>query len=252
MTALAATVTAAAVLPAAAAAHGGGTAPATDWSVELRPVPGVEAEAVHGDQDLRLTALPGTNVEVLDVIGRPMLHVAGGETRTWHEHRLHAREPVGGGPFTIGLRVDGRRAVLHGTLVHHEPAARWPWLLGAIGLLAAGLVWRPLRLAAVAALAATAALRLGQGQTIAAVVIAVAGLAVFGRARSQDALAVAALAAGTVGVAQAIVSVPVLTRAIALSSLGTPGARAALVVAFAAGLVAASAGFAVLVRSDAR
>jgi hypothetical protein len=288
MTALAAATAVAAGFPAAAAAHGGpGRPPATDWTVELdRVPPGIEATPVYGDRDLRLTT--ARNVDVLGTLGEPMLRfrgdgvfanlasptvhgdrivrtgtsgwrqVAGGRTYTWHEHRLHAAEPAGGGPVVVPLRVDGTRMSLRGTLVRHDPGRRWPWLVATLGLLAVGLRLRPLRAAAVVALVAAVALRLGQAwhqqatADLALTAINAAALLVLVLvARSRDALGVLGLAVGALAVAQAIVTVPVLTRAIALNGLGTPGARAALVIAFTAGVVAASAGFAVLVRSDA-
>jgi hypothetical protein len=277
-----------AAFPAGAAAHTrGGAPPATDWSVELAPAPaGVEASPVNGDLDLRLTAT--RDVEVLGALGEPMLRfgrdgvaanlasptahgdrivrsgtagwrrVASGRTYTWHEHRLHAAEPAGGGAFTIPLRIDGQRVALRGTLVHHDAGRRWPWAVAAIALLAASLVVRALRPTAAVATVAAAALRLGHAahehataDVVLTTIAAAAALALLVRVRTRDALAVTALAVGVFATAQAAVSLPVLWRAIALSSLGTPGARAALAVAFAAGLAAASTGFSTLVRSDA-
>ena len=236
------------------------------------------ATPVNGDLDLRLTA--SRAVEVLGALDEPMLRfghdgvfanlasptahgdrivtsgtvgwkrVAGGRTYTWHAHRLHAAEPAGGGRFAVPLRVDGRRTLLRGTLFHHDPGTRWPWLVAPAALLAGGLASRPLRASALVAVVATAALRVGHSQTIATLVVGAAALVLLARIRSQEALGVAALAAGAAAVAQVIVSAPVLTRAIALNSLGTPGSRAALAVAFAAGVVAATAGGGVLVRSE--
>jgi hypothetical protein len=286
LVALAAASTAA--FPATAAAHARGGAPAaTDWSVELDRVPrGIAATPVNGDQDLRLTT--AREVEVLGALREPMLRfggdgvtanlasptahgdgivrsgttgwrrVAPGRTYTWHEHRLHALQPAGGGAFTVPLRVDGRPAAIHGRLLHHGPGARWPWALAALALFAAALGRPALRTTAAAAVVAAAALRFGHAahehQTADAVVTALAAaaaLALLVRVRSRDAVAVTALAVGVFATAQAVVSVPVLLRAIALSALGTTGARAALAVALAAGLAAVTVGFSTLVRSDA-
>ncbi|MGN6800146.1 MAG: hypothetical protein ACTHKS_18575 [Gaiellaceae bacterium] len=72
-----------------------------------------------------------------------------GHAYLWHEHRLHALEPLARGHrgstlgnWSVPLIVDGRRHALHGSLVYRPPGAIWPWLILA-GVLAAAQVLAP-------------------------------------------------------------------------------------------------------------
>ncbi len=171
------------------------------------PTHAVEAQAVDGDRALSLRAsanatvlIPGAAAEPLlrfDPAGvfvnlrsltaqsdridrldlrpdpnphaRPLWHrLTSGHVYLWHEHRLHALEPLAHGQretalghWSVPLLIDGRRHALEGVLVYHPPGSTWPWVLlacalvvvtaGALALHAA--VAR--RIAVAAALAAT-------------------------------------------------------------------------------------------------
>jgi len=73
--------------------------------------------------------------------------LTGGHSFLWHDHRLHALEPLAKGDarrtvigrWSIPLSIDGRPRPLEGELTYIPPRPLWPWLLVA-GALAAG-VW---------------------------------------------------------------------------------------------------------------
>lgn len=74
----------------------------------------------------------------------PLWHrLSSGHAYLWHEHRLHALEPLAHGHQTtvlgrwsVPLMIDGRRHALVGSLVYRPPGPLWPWLALA-GVLAA-------------------------------------------------------------------------------------------------------------------
>ena len=73
--------------------------------------------------------------------------LTGGHSYLWHDHRLHALEPLAQGHraeavvgrWSIPISMDGRQSALKGELIYVPPGPLWPWLLVA-GLLAAA-VW---------------------------------------------------------------------------------------------------------------
>jgi hypothetical protein len=295
-TLLAAAVLAALLLPATAWAHGRSAPAATDWRARIANVPdGLHAIAVDGDQDLWLRVPKERTVEVLGTLGEPMLRfdaqgvwgnhasptaqadrvvrsaghgwqrLASGHAYRWHEHRLHLRELTSGGPWSVPLRIDGGRAAIRGGLLRLPPGRRWPWALAGVVLLATGLAFRPLRLAAFAAAASAAAIRVGHavhgrpfvgaaGYADAVSTALLAALLLTGAlaARSLEGRATAALAIGVAALSEAVVMTPVLTRAVALNELGTPLSRALVVLSFAAGAVALVVGFGTLIKKESQ
>jgi hypothetical protein len=134
---------AAGVLPDIASAHVGRTLPvATNFTARiLRPVPGLRARVLDGDQTLWLAAPASLAVAVRGTLGEPLLRfdragvwlnlrsptaqadgidrlalrpsanpaapplwhrVSDGHTYTWHEHRLHLLEPLARGRSSAG------------------------------------------------------------------------------------------------------------------------------------------------------
>lgn len=77
----------------------------------------------------------------------PLWHrLTTGHSYLWHEHRLHALEPLAHGHdvktlgrWSVPLEVDGRRHVLSGKLVYRPPGSIWPWAVLAGGVAAAEL-----------------------------------------------------------------------------------------------------------------
>jgi hypothetical protein len=73
---------------------------------------------------------------------RPFWHrLTSGHAYLWHEHRLHALEPLAHGHRTtvlgrwaVPLLIDGHRHALAGVLVYRPPGAAWPWILLACAL----------------------------------------------------------------------------------------------------------------------
>lgn len=65
-----------------------------------------------------------------------------GHTYRWHEHRLHALEPLAAGRaseadlgrWSVPLLIDGRRHALIGTLRYRPPGATWAWVAAACGI----------------------------------------------------------------------------------------------------------------------
>ncbi len=70
--------------------------------------------------------------------------LSSGHAYLWHEHRLHALEPLARthhrvsalGSWSVPLLIDGRRYELLGRLLYRPPGSLWPWLALA-GLLSA-------------------------------------------------------------------------------------------------------------------
>jgi hypothetical protein len=141
----------------------------------------VEAKVVDGDRALWLRTAPNTAVIVPGVEDEPLLRfdrggvfvnlgsltaqsdgidrldlhpnvnpnapplwhrLSSGHSYRWHEHRLHALEPLARGDhattvvgrWRVPLVIDGRRHSLVGTLVFQPPGSGWPWILLACSL----------------------------------------------------------------------------------------------------------------------
>ena len=210
-----AAVVAALVLPGAALAHVGKSAPvATNFDAEISgvepPSSAVEAKVVDGDRALWLRVRANATVLIPGAEGEPLLrfdragvfvnlrsltaqsdridrfelrpdpnpHAAplwhrlnSGHSYLWHEHRLHALEPLARrhgtttvvGRWSVPLLIDGKRHALAGVLVYHPPGSAWPWILLACALAAtsaAALAVSSLAARRMAVLAALAAVLL--------------------------------------------------------------------------------------------
>jgi len=96
----------------------------------------------QSDQIDRLDLRPSSNPNAA-----PLWHrLSSGHAYLWHEHRLHALEPLAHGHdvsvlgrWSVPLVIDGRRHALVGRLVYHAPGSSWPWLVLAGGLAATQL-----------------------------------------------------------------------------------------------------------------
>jgi hypothetical protein len=184
-----AVVVAALVLPSAALAHVGKSAPvATNFDAQiggLKPASGaVEAKVVDGDRELWLHIRATTTVLIPGAEDEPLLRfdhagvfavnlrsltaqsdridrfdlrpdpnpkarplwqrLSSGHSYLWHEHRLHALEPLARGDratavigrWSVPLVIDGHHHALEGKLVYHPPGSAWPWILLACALAA--------------------------------------------------------------------------------------------------------------------
>ncbi len=77
-------------------------------------------------------------------VRRPRCGIASrtGHTYRWHEHRLHALEPLAAGRgseadlgrWSVPMLIDGRRHALIGTLRYRPPGATWAWIAAACGI----------------------------------------------------------------------------------------------------------------------
>jgi hypothetical protein len=166
-------VLAALALPAQAAAHGRGATIALDYRLALDPsvraLPGVHVRVLDGDRDLQVTADRGVRLIVLGALREPLLkidqsgvwvnassptatgdrlvsssrrgwvHVDGGRTVVWHDHRLAPPPATSAGPagrFTVPVVVNGHPAAISGTFFRVARPAEWPWALASVGLVA--------------------------------------------------------------------------------------------------------------------
>jgi hypothetical protein len=176
----------------------------------------------------------------------------------WHDARVRAGEQTG--RWRIPLAVDGRRAVLAGTIEHVDAPAWWPWL--AIGAAFAAVTVLGLRrrvpaAAALGTLAAGATLLSSAGFALASTAtqgawLEAANEAVFALVGAwfvvRGSNATRGLAGGFLGLlalAAALTKLPVLLHGIVLSALPGGIARLAVVVAIAAGAGAAILGLVV-------
>jgi hypothetical protein len=291
-------VVAALVMPDAALAHVGKSAPvATNFAAHingLRPASeALEAKVVDGDRQLWLRVnatttvlIPGAENEPLlrfdrdgvfvnlrsltaqsDRIdrfdlrpypnpkARPLWHrLSSGHSYRWHEHRLHALEPLARGQhatavvgrWAVPLLIDGQPHTLAGTLVYHPPGSAWPWILLACALAAIAAATLAIsssvtrRVAVFAALAATLLVwmvRIGRelygrpgvgvGGYIELALTSVVGLALLWGLlhRDEEVRLFTAFLVGFGCLYQGLTMLPVMTHAIALTELPTAVAR---------------------------
>jgi hypothetical protein len=180
-------------VPGTAAAHARGRTPALDYllRVPAAPLPGVRAEILDGDRELRLHVAPGMRLVVRGLVGEPVVRfgadgvwanrasptaaadklvksgtgwtrLSRGRTLTWHDHRLAPPRGIPAGrtaPFALPVTLNGSAATIRGSFEHVPRPGLWPWLLGAVvavGALAvaARTKRRRIALAAVSAMAA--------------------------------------------------------------------------------------------------
>jgi hypothetical protein len=272
------------------------------------PVDAVRAVVVDGDRQLSLSVGPSLRVAIAGALGEPLLRftpagvfvnrrsltaqsdriaapdldpvgdpqapaqwirVSSGHSYRWHEHRLHALEPLAAGRaseaelgrWSVPLLIDGHRHALIGTLRYKPPGARWAWIAGACGIAiltcalvaAARPAWQRATVAiAVAAVLLTGTIRIarelyGRPDVTASNYLAIAFTAAVGlalllallRGRGGVPLFTACLV-GIGSLFQGIALSPVITHGYALTALSTGAARAAVttVLGLGAGLLA--------------
>ncbi len=286
-------------LPAQAAAHGRGATIALDYRLTLDratlALPGVHVRVLDGDRDFQVSVDPGVRLVVRGSLNDPMLridrngvwanadsptatldgivssskhgwvHLSGGRSIAWHDHRLApppASTPGPVGRFEVAVEIDGRPASFAGTFIRVARPTPWPWPLAA-ALLVAGIALalrrRSLRGAltvavgvgaGVAALVEVATFAIRDAPTggvawlqvaTALVVAAVLGallLRLHGRARVHAAGVVGAVAA-----AVSLSSLPVFWHGVIISALPAVGARAVCELAIVCGATAAGLSF---------
>ena len=274
---------------------------ATSFTARITgPVAGLRADVVDGDQTLWLQApaaalvlVPGALGEPLlrfdsrgvwlnlrsptaqadridrfdlrpsaDLRARPLWHrVTDGHAYAWHEHRLHALEPLARGrssagavgPWSVPVVVDGRRLRLHGVLDYRPPGRTWAWI-GATVILAAATaaVATRSRTAPVAlALAAVPliwAIRIGRelygrptvpaiGYVEIALTSLVGAALVYGLVNRDEGIRViTAFLVGLGALYQGLTMLPLLNHAVALSALPSVVARVSEVLVIGAGI----------------
>lgn len=290
---------AALALPATAAAHGRTATIALDYRLALdrstRELPGVHVRILDGDRDFQIRVDAGTTLLVRGSLNEPLLridesgvwvnadsptatgdkivsasrhgwvHLSGGHTVTWHDHRLSPPPASTVGPvgrFVIPVEVNGVRAAISGTFIRVARPAPWPWLLGALVLAGAILVAirrRPLRgpltiaLGVAAGLAAlvevtTFAVRdaptggVAWLQIVTALLIAVVLAALLVRLHGRSRVHAAGVV-GAIAAAVSLSSTPVFWHGVVISALPAAGARAACAFAIVAGVAAACLSF---------
>jgi hypothetical protein len=283
-----AVVLAALVFPGTAAAHIRTGTIAVDYRVTVDRAPrGVSVHVYPGDRSLRLSAARGHTVLVRGYLGGPFLRIGAsgrvsvvrtsptaaaakarvsGRSVVWHDARVRGTRP---GRWAISLVVDGRRAVLGGTIERVSRPAVWPWLaLGAPFLVGAALLLRRRRLrslelaglvlgvfvvAAIAVAAAGFALdpNATEGRWVEAaneVVFAAVGIAVLVRGSPQTRV-LAAGALGLLGLAVGVSKLPVFAHGDVLTALPDDVVRAAVALMLWASAVAVAIGAAVFVEA---
>ncbi len=290
---------AALALPAQAAAHGRAPTVALDYRLALdaptRSLAGVHVRVLDGDRDFQVRVDPGTSLLVRGALDEPLLridssgvwvnassptatgdrlvssskhgwiHLSGGRTVVWHDHRLApppASTPGPVGRFVVPVDVNGVPRAISGTFFRVARPAIWPWPAGA-ALVGAAIVVairrRALRaplticLGAGAGLAAllevttfavrdattggVAWLQLVTAAVVAAV-LAVLLVRLRGRARVHAAGVVGAVAA-----AVSLSSTPVFWHGVVISALPALLARTVCALAIVAGAAAALLSF---------
>jgi hypothetical protein len=190
-----------------------------------------------------------------DPKAQPLWHrVSSGHSYRWHEHRLHILEPLAHGlhttatvgRWTVPLLIDEHRHALTGTLVYHPSGSAWPWILLACGLAALAAatlaVSAPLarRVAVFAALAGTLLVwmvRIGRelygrpgvgvGGYIELALTSLVGVVLLWGLlyRDEEVRLFTAFLVGFGCLYQGLTMLPVITHAIALTTLPTLVAR---------------------------
>ena len=182
-------------VPGTAAAHARGRTAALDYRVRIpaAPLPGVRADVIDGDRQLRLRVDPRVRLVIRGLVGEPVVRfgpdgvwanrasptaasdklvkagsgwvrLTRGHSLTWHDHRLAPpRGLASRAAWTLPLST----GELRGVFVRAKRPSPWPWLAGALVAFAAvgaAAHWAPRcrrdeasGLAAAAALAALAA-----------------------------------------------------------------------------------------------
>jgi hypothetical protein len=270
----------------------------------VKPATGaVEVKVVDGDRELWLHATGNATVLVPGIEGEPVLRFAPAgvfvnlrsltaasdridssdlrpvanphapplwhrltlhHSYRWHEHRLHALEPLARGRETttvvghwsVPLLIDGRPHSVEGALVYRPPGAAWPWILLACALAAVLSVTRALPTSVVRRVAVGAALvgallvwtvRIGRelyGRPSIAVtgyveiaLTSLVGLALLYGLLHRD-RAVRLFTAWLLSfgcIYQGLTMLPVITHSVALSVLPSPVSRVAVPVIFGIG-----------------
>ncbi len=181
-----------------------------------------------------------------------------GHSYLWHEHRLHALEPVArtagsAGPWLVPFVVDGRPRSLRGVLEYSAPGPVWAWIAVPVmlALVAAAGALRSAATLIVLGLAATAAvwaIRVGRelygrptvpvvGWVEVAITCLIGGLFLFGLTRRNGGTRVfTAFFVGFGALYEGLTMLPLLTHAIALNALPTTLARILEVVVVVAGI----------------
>jgi hypothetical protein len=289
------------VLPGVASAHVGRTLPvATNFLARITsPVPPLDAKVVDGDQTLWLRAPAATTVSIPGTLGEPLLRfdrggvwlnlrsptaqvdridrldlrpsptgtpplwhrLTGGHAYAWHEHRLHALEPLARGrssagtlgPWSVPVVAGGRRLAVDGVLAYRPPGPSWLRIALTAVLAAAGVAAAARSTAALVGLAlvttvAVWTIRIGRelygrpgvpaiGYVEIAITCAVGAALVYGLVqRDQGTRLLTAFFAGFGALYEGLTMLPVLTHAIALSALPTVVARTAEVLALGGGI----------------
>jgi len=291
-------VATAAALPSTASAHVGRTLPvATDFTARITaPVPGIDARVTDGDQSLWLRTPASTTLTVQGILGEPLLRfdrrgvwlnlrsptaqsdridrtalrptasgtpplwhrVTTGHSYLWHEHRLHALEPIARtagpvGPWSVPLVVDGRRQSLRGVLDYSPAGPVWAWIAVSVVLALAGAVAATRSASTLAALSLTATaavwtVRIGRelygrptvpvvGWIEIAITSLVGALFVYGLTRrNAGTRAFTAFFVGFGALYEGLTMLPLLTHAIALNALPSLFARIVEGVVVVAGI----------------
>src|SRR5581483_3606800 len=189
---------------------------------------------------------------------KPLWHrVSGSHAYAWHEHRLHALEPLARsagtvGPWSVPLVVDGRRRRLHGVLDYRPPGRTWAWIAATVVLAAAAATAATRSRTALVALALAAtpviwAVRIGRelygrpnvpaiGWIEIALTSAIGAALVYGLVNRDEGTRVfTAFLVGFGGLYEGLTMLPLLTHAIALSDLPSGVARVGEVLILGAG-----------------
>jgi hypothetical protein len=189
-----------------------------------------------------------------------------GRSFVWHDARVRGL-PLGleRGHWTVPLVVDGRTTRVEGEIWRVGAPSLWPWVaLGAVFLAVTALLLASRRkpllraatlglgtLTAAATISAEAGFALERSAStgtwlegVNVLVFTIVGL-VFVVLGSRDVRALAGGALGLLGLSVGLTKLPVLLHGVALSALPDLAARAAVVLAIAAGAAAAVVGLAV-------
>jgi hypothetical protein len=290
---------AALALPATAAAHGRAPTVALDYRLALsgatQTLAGVHVHVLDGDRDLQVRVDQGTKLVVRGALDEPLLkidstgvwvnadsptatgdrlvspsrhgwiHLNGGRTAVWHDHRLSpppATTPGPAGQFVVPVDVNGVPHAITGTFFRVARPAAWPWPAAAL-LFVAGIVVAIRRRALRAPLTIGLGVAAGAAALLEVTTFAVRDATTGGVAWLQfvTAIVVASVlgvllvrlrgrarvhAAGVVGAVAAAVSLsstPVFWHGVVISALPALLARVVCAVAIVAGAAAALLSF---------